>query len=76
MLPFLKNREEGGMSGPVETIEREPDDGEGYDMLDAVAEDMLAALAAKDKGMLKSALSSLVEHIKSEDAQQDQGAMV
>ncbi len=71
MLPFLKNRE-GGMSGPVETIEREPDGEPEYDLLDAVAEDLLMALEKKDKKLLKEALSALIEHIQEEDHEQDQ----
>ncbi len=67
-LPFLKNRDDGA-SMPVETIERDHD--EGFDMLDAVAEDLLEAVAKKDKGLLKAALTSLVDHIQSEDAAQD-----
>lgn len=72
MLPFLKNREEGAQSGPIEKLERKPDQGDDYDMLDAVAEDLLAAIAAKDKGLLKSALASLVDHIQMTDLAQDQ----
>lgn len=71
MLPFLKNRE-GGASAPIETIERTPDEPADYDMLDAVAEDLLAAIAAKDKGLLKSALASLCDHIQGMDMAQDQ----
>lgn len=70
MLPFLKNKEEGSVSGPVETKVRAHD--EGYDMLDAVADDLLAAFASKDKATLKAALSSLCDYIKGEDAAQDQ----
>ena len=72
MLPFLKNRDGGGV-GPVESIEVTPDDGDDYDMLDAVAEDLLAAFETKDKGLLKSALEALVSHIQEADQAQDQG---
>lgn len=74
MLPFLKNKQEGGAAGPVETIEREPDEGsEKFDVLDAVAEDLLQALEQKDKGLLKSALEAFAEHLQDMDDQQDQG---
>ncbi len=74
MLPFLKNKQEGGMSAPVDTIERTPDDDTpAFDALDAVADDLLAAFESKDKGLLKSALEALVEHIQDQDAEQDQG---
>lgn len=75
MLPFLKNRDEGGMSGPAEVVERKPDDDGEYDMLDAIAEDLLSAVEKKDKSLLKSALSALCEHLQSMDSQQDQSMM-
>lgn len=71
MLPFLKDKKEGGMSGPVET-KKMGDDSESYDMLDAIAEDMIQALHKKDKELLKGALEALVEHIKAEDEIQDE----
>lgn len=75
MLPFLKNRQEGSASGNAEDdpIERKHDD--DYDMLDAVAQDVLAAIAKKDVAMLKAALQSLCEHIQDQDIQQDQSMM-
>lgn len=73
MLPFLKNNKEASASGPVEHVEfGKEEGGSEYGMLDAVAEDLLAAFEKKDVSMLKSALESLVEHIKSEDEIQDQ----
>ncbi len=67
-LPFLKNSE-GSVSAPVETIEREHD--EDFDMLDAVADDMMAAVKKGDKAALKDALAALVDHIQTADATQD-----
>ncbi len=73
MLPFLKNKQEGSMSGPVESMKIGPDEGdESYGMLDAVVEDMLEAIGKKDKTLLKGALQALVEHIQDADAIQDQ----
>lgn len=73
MLPFLKNKHEGSMSGPVEVIEREPDEGsESFEMLDAIVEDMLEAMHSKNKKLLKSALEALCEHIEDKDAEQDE----
>ncbi len=60
-LPFLKNRE-GGASAPVETIERDHD--EGFDMLDAVAGDILDAIKAGDRVMLKDALGAFADHCR------------
>lgn len=73
MLPFLKNRQEGSMSGPVdETMMRESDGEEEYGMLDAIAEDMIEAFKKSDKRMLKEALSALCEHLQEEDQTQDE----
>lgn len=72
MLPFLKDRHEGGMSGPVETIEREPDEASEYGMLDAIAEDLMEAFHKKDKKLLKDALEAFMEHIQDQDIEQDQ----
>lgn len=73
MLPFLKDRHEGSMSSPVESIKREPDEGsESFEMLDAVVDDMLEAVKKNDKRLLKGALEALIEHIQSADEIQDQ----
>lgn len=73
MLPFLKKQQEGGISGPVETIEREPDEGsDSFEMLDAVAEDLLMAIEKKDKKLLKATLESLCDYIQDKDIEQDQ----
>lgn len=69
MLPFLKNKQEGSMSGPVEV--KDMSDGE-FHMMDAIVEDMIEAVHKKDKGLLKSALEALVEHIKDMDQVQDE----
>lgn len=71
MLPFLKNRDDGVGVGPSETLKRDHD--EGFDLLSAVAEDLLMAVEKKDKGRLKGALEALVSHIQDLDEQQDQG---
>lgn len=72
MIPFLKNRNDAAASGPVETMERKSDDPPGFDMLDAVAEDLLTAFETKDKKLLREALESLCQHIADQDATQDQ----
>ena len=41
-------------------------------MLDAIAEDFIAAFESKNKKLMKEALSALVEHIQSEDQEQDE----
>lgn len=73
MLPFLKNKHEGSMSAPVEIIEREPDEGsESFEMLDAIVDDVMEAMHSKNKGLLKSALEALLEHIQDKDEEQDE----
>ena len=72
MLPFLKNKDEGGTSAPVSSVKRKPDEDASFDMLDAVAEDMLAAYEKKDKERLKAALGALCDYIRMEDIEQDQ----
>lgn len=73
MLPFLRNRDEGSASSEVETQVRDHD--EGFDLLDAVAEDIIMALEKKDKKRLKGALESLCQHIQDLDDEQDQTTM-
>lgn len=76
MLPFLKDRHEGGMSGPVETKKRESDEEpQSFGMLDAIVEDMLEAFHKKDKKLLKASLEALMEHIQEEDEIQDHEEM-
>lgn len=70
MLPFLKNRDDGVAVGPIETKEREHD--EDFDLLGAVAKDLLAAIEKKDHALLRGALEALCEHIQDLDADQDQ----
>ena len=75
MLPFLKNRQEGGAAAAVETKERKPDEPSEYDMFDAVAEDILLAVEKKDKSLLKDALSAFADHLQDMDQEQDQQLM-
>ncbi len=70
MLPFLKHRDDGLGVAPVDNKEREHD--ESFDMLGAVASDLLSAIEKKDKAALKAALEALCEHIQDMDAEQDQ----
>lgn len=65
MLPFLKNKQEGGMSGDV--VEQD----EELSFIDAIASDMLSAVEKKDKDLLIAALESLCEYLKEEDKEQD-----
>lgn len=74
MLPFRKKQDDGVGVGPLEVLERKPDEeGEDFSMLDAVAEDLLMAIEKKDKKLLREALKSLCMHIQDMDEEQDAG---
>jgi tRNA A37 N6-isopentenylltransferase MiaA len=75
MLPYLKNRDDGVGQGPVESIQRKHDEDAGFDMLDAVAEDLMDAIERKDKKRLRAALEAFADHIQSTDEVQDQQTM-
>lgn len=75
MLPFLKNKDDGVGVGPIEVKERKPDEDPSYDMIDAVAEDILLAVEKKDKALLKDALSALCDYLQDMDKQQDERTM-
>jgi len=70
-LPFMKKKDQASVSLPADTIERTPDEPTDFDGLDAIAEDVMSAVKAGDRAMLKAALQSLVTHIQSEDMEQD-----
>lgn len=70
MLPFLKHKDDGVGVGPTESIEREHD--EDFDMLGAIAEDLIQAIEKKDKNLLKDALAAFAEHLMDIDEKQDQ----
>ncbi len=73
MLPFLRDNQDVAMSKPIERIHRSDDS--DYSLLDAVAEDMMAAFKSGDVKRLKAALESYAEHLQSVDAEQDQQLM-
>jgi hypothetical protein len=75
--PFLKKKE-GSMSMPSDHIRMggsEDEQDYEYEMLDAVAEDMMIAFERKDKRMLKAALQSLCDCIAEQDEEQDAKTM-
>lgn len=69
-LPYL-GLKEGGMSAPVEPIVRKPDQKDGFDILDSIAEDLLKGLSQHNLTLVKAALSSLCTHIQTLDMEQD-----
>jgi hypothetical protein len=52
MLPFLINKTDASPSGPVESIERKPDDSDDkdYDGLESAMEELHNAFLSKDYG--------------------------
>lgn len=56
MLPFLKNNKEAPASSDAAPVMRKPDDGEDFDMLESVVEELISAIHSKD---IKSACSAL-----------------
>jgi hypothetical protein len=72
MLPFLKSKDDGVGVGPTDPIKRMPDkDGPSYDILDAIAEDMIAAVKSGKAVHLKTALQELISHIQTMDQMSD-----
>jgi len=72
-MPFNRLKE-GSFSIPDDKITRSPDHEEEESemtLLDACAEDMLAAIASKDKEMLKEVLQAFAQHILDIDAELD-----
>ena len=69
MLPFLKRDKEASVSGPIETIEREPDEGaEEYDSMHAAAEDLIAAIHSKNVAAVAEALRAAMDLSKGDEA--------
>lgn len=65
MIPFLKNKQEGSASSPIQSIERTPDEGAEYDSLESAAEDLCAAIEAKDYKAAASALRAAFDLLES-----------
>lgn len=70
MLPFLKLNQDAAASGPVESIKREPDEGEEYDVLESAAEDLCKAIHSKDYKAVAEALRAAFELCDSEPHQE------
>ena len=68
MLPFVKERHQ---APDYETSDDTSED--EFDMLGAIAEDMIVAMHTKDKGLLRSALEAFKEELQAQDKIQDIG---
>jgi len=64
MLPFLKLKQEGSSSSPVEHEMREPDG--DYDPLHSAAEDLISAVHSKSVKAVAEALKAAFEICESE----------
>ncbi len=67
MIGFLKKKQEAMLAGGSQK-----QDGGEYGMLDAVSEDILEAVAQKDKKLLREALEAMCDYLREEDVEQDQ----
>ncbi len=66
MLPFLKLKQEGSASGPVDSMERKPDGEPEYDVLESAAEDLCHAIESKDYKAAAAALRAAFELLESQ----------
>lgn len=70
-LPFLPKKNKN-MGAGVAVVTREPDDGAA--ILDMVLDELLDAIAKKDKSLLLDAVRAIVLHVLEEEESQDEGA--
>ena len=66
MLPFLKSKQDSAASSSDEVKIRKPDSGEEYDVMHAVAQDLLHAIESKNVKDLAEALRAAFELADSE----------
>lgn len=66
MIPFLKKNLEASASSPIESVERKPDEGAEYDVLESAAEDLCRAIDAKDYKSIAAALRAAFELLDSQ----------
>lgn len=72
-LPFLKHKQEGSQSTPVESLDRKPDEAKEpeMDFIAVLAEEMIEAIDKKDAAYLKDCLEAFAEHLRHMDEAQD-----
>lgn len=72
MIPFLKNKQEPAISGPVDEIKtRKSDEDAEFDLINVIAEDIMESIDRRNVRGLKECLQALIDHIKYEDEIQD-----
>lgn len=67
MLPFLKRDKEASVSTAPDAIVRKPDDGEPYDVMHSVADDLLHAIERKNIKLIAETLRAAFELLESEE---------
>lgn len=72
MIPFLKHSKEASVSGPVETIKREPDEEAEFDPLESAGQDLIDAVKAGDAKAAAAALRAAFELAGSDPLEGDQ----
>lgn len=72
MLPFLKSQQESGDSGPIESMNREPDNDEDFDSLEVAMKELFNAKNDKARAAAFRAAFDLLEQEPHEEAGHDQ----
>jgi hypothetical protein len=66
-LPFMTNKsKDGGVAGPVESVERKPDEPEEFDSLHGAMQELHSAMNAKDYKSAAEIFRSAFELLDSE----------
>ena len=73
MLPFLKRKEEVGMSGPIEKVERKPDDdaGDDLDYLEGCMSELSEALKSGDHKAAAEAFRAACQIVDTEPHEEE-----
>jgi hypothetical protein len=66
MLPMLKRNKEASASGPIESVERKPDQEPEFDSMEAAAQDLCDAIHSKDMKAIAAALRAAFELMESQ----------
>ena len=66
MLPFHKLNKDASAAGPVEKVERKPDEESEYDPLHAAADDLIEAVHSKNTKNVAMAIRAAFELLDSE----------
>ena len=70
MLPFLKKAKEAGVSAPIESVTRTPDEGAEYDPMESAAQDLLDAIKSNNIKDVAAALRAAIELASAQEEQE------